>query len=117
HILGTWHLGKRWWKDNARGCGLGYMADATPVENSERAAVYMVKYLGKQWAGDRMPKGRRHVWVSQNWPKSPALPENGFLYGRVKKSECLTEVLARLEGLGYELVFGSEQPERDWIAP
>ena len=47
HMLVTGGLETRWWKDNARQCGLGYQAKSEYVNNAGLATSYVVKYLAK----------------------------------------------------------------------
>lgn len=70
HALWTFNVSKRWLKDNARQCGLGYMVDVQPVESASGAVRYVTKYLAKS-LGDDMPQRFRRVRVSVGWAKLP----------------------------------------------
>lgn len=58
-----------WLKDNARQCGLGYIADIQPLESVAGAAWYTAKYIGKSLGVDHWPKHLRRIRVSNNWPE------------------------------------------------
>jgi len=61
-------LSKKWWKDNARGCGLGYEVDCEEVENSGWAAAYCTKYMSKHIGVSIYPKNFRRINFSRNFP-------------------------------------------------
>lgn len=61
-------ISKRWWKDNARGCGLGYQVELLPVENAGHAVSYVTKYLTKQCGQDYPIKGVRRIGYSRKFP-------------------------------------------------
>lgn len=57
HMLDTFALKTRWWKDNGRACGLGYMAESEFAETPGGAAHYAAKYLTKAIVNEQL----RHV--------------------------------------------------------
>jgi len=59
HMLDTWNLRTRWWKDNARGCGLGYMAESEFAETPGGAAHYAAKYLTKAIVNEQLRNVRK----------------------------------------------------------
>lgn len=61
----------RWMKDKPRECGLGYMNDVRPVDNSGLAAWYVVKYVGKSLEVTDWPEHFRRVRPSVGWPEQP----------------------------------------------
>lgn len=72
HMVETAGLSTRWWKDNARECGFGYMVEEEECSQDGRAAWYVVKYLGKQMSDNvAWPKRFRRVRVSREWPELP----------------------------------------------
>jgi len=85
HENGSWHLhilisvcfGKRWAKDNARACGLGFEADWHICPNAGTVAGYVAKYSLKNATvvrgGVEWPKGLRRIETSRNWPDLPKL--------------------------------------------
>jgi len=67
HFLTNATQNERWYKDNARACGMGYQAKVEPVESDGKAAAYVSKYIGKSLAGKSLPPHFRRVRCSQNW--------------------------------------------------
>lgn len=59
----------RWMKDHPAQCGLGYMNDVRPVNNSGLAAWYVSKYVGKTLEVDKWPEHFRRVRPSIKWPE------------------------------------------------
>jgi len=64
---------KRWWKDSARQCGLGYQVDKQLVSDDAKVVSYITKYLSKQQGKDYTIKGVRRVAYSQKFPATPGL--------------------------------------------
>lgn len=71
----------RWLKDNARGCGMGYMTDYQPLKSPAGGAYYIAKYLTKSIGdeGKEWEKGVRRAQTSQGFPKLPNLAEDSEL--------------------------------------
>lgn len=69
HMLDTFSLDTRWWKDNARACGMGFMAESEFAKTPGGAANYASKYLGKQ-LNERWIKNFRRVRKSQHFLNS-----------------------------------------------
>lgn len=67
HFLTSCPMKTKWYKDNARACGLGFQAKVKPVESDGAAAAYVSKYIGKSLGGDTLPPHFRRVRCSQNW--------------------------------------------------
>jgi len=67
HFLTNAIQNERWYKNNARACGMGYQAKVEPVESDGKAAAYVSKYIGKSLAGQQLPPHFRRVRCSQNW--------------------------------------------------
>jgi len=65
------------WSDWFRGAntraGLGAECEISAVKSAEAVSRYVGKYLFKQTASDRWPKGWKRVRYSQNWPKLPEI--------------------------------------------
>jgi len=61
---------ERWWKDNARACGFGFMSDRQEVIDFG-AAAYVSKYAAKLANNSAFPKGTRRYRPSYGWPKLP----------------------------------------------
>lgn len=70
---------KRWLKDNARQCGMGYQVDVHEVDNAGQVAGYIAKYMLKsesvQNAGNPFPKNLRRIEVSRDWLELPKMAE------------------------------------------
>lgn len=104
HLVITGRLGERWWKDNARECGLGYQAKEEEVETIG-VGGYIAKYLGKTLT-EKWPKNKRRVNTSRNWPALPELPPKlGWSFRTMATDQKLTPVLGDLTHAGYT-VFG-----------
>ena len=72
HALVNARLGKRWWKNNAAECGLGYQGEELAIDNAGQAAGYVAKYLLKQFLLlDPYPRSMRRITTSRSWPKLP----------------------------------------------
>lgn len=96
HAISTWGLGSRWWKDNSRECGLGYMAEEKEVNSPVGAACYVVKYISKQLALAQWPRGFRHVRTSRDWPKLPELEKpDGWSFSVLEKEDNLMKEIIR----------------------
>ena len=94
HAVVTWDIENRWLKDNARACGLGYMADTQAIDAAGIVVSYVSKYLTK--FADVWPKGWRRVRMSNSWPKlTEPSTENGWrdwMLGSPSKSEVQDHV-------------------------
>jgi len=69
HFLTNATQNERWYKDNARACGMGFQAKVESVESDGKAAAYVSKYIGKSLGGQPLPRKFRRVRCSQNWAK------------------------------------------------
>lgn len=67
HFLTNATQNERWYKNNARACGMGFQAKVETVESDGKAAAYVSKYIGKSLAGQQLPRKFRRVRCSQNW--------------------------------------------------
>jgi len=67
HFLTDCQMKTRWYKDNARQCGMGYQAAVEEIESHGKAAAYVSKYIGKSLDGHTLPPKFRRVRCSQNW--------------------------------------------------
>jgi len=105
HAIETAGLGSRWWKDHARACGLGYMAEEDDIRGAAGAAYYVTKYLSKSLAADVWPKGFRRVRTSQRWPKLPHAPlPEGWSFTPLEHDEPLNRTITILEHKGYDVL-------------
>ena len=73
HAIVTAKLPKKWWKDNARQCGLGYQSDVQEVRTLGGVAYYVSKYVSKTLENPNLPKNFRRVRASHGWPELPAM--------------------------------------------
>lgn len=109
HAVVTWDIEKRWLKDNARACGLGYQVDAEPIGDAGTIVSYIAKYLTK--FADQWPKGWRRVRMSQSWPKLAKMDAaegwRDFMLGNPTKSEVL-DAVADYASAGYEVNVSSD---------
>lgn len=102
HAIETAGLGERWWKDNGRECGLGFMADEEPARTPQGAAWYVVKYLTKSIAVTTWPRGFRRVRTSRGWPPLPEMDTiPGWVFKPLPKDRALDEHVAALQKAGF----------------
>lgn len=82
HMISSAHLGQRWWKDNARECGLGWRAEEKEFKGDPndpaRAAAYAGKYMDKQLGVKSWPRYFHHIRTSQHFPDLPASENNPY---------------------------------------
>jgi len=99
HFLATWTMAERWWKDNARECGLGFMAESEQPRSLAHAAWYIGKYISKQLDTNQWPKGFRRVRPSHNWPKmQPAAKPKGWHFVMIDAGNPLSHYTNILQG-------------------
>lgn len=101
HALVTWPMGKKWWKDNGRECGLGFMSDSDIIRHPGGAASYVTKYLMKSLTDDTWPPKWRRARPSRDWPKleNPDKPD-GWRFYPMSKDEPLDDMVIRHAGEG-----------------
>ena len=105
HAIETSALGERWWKTNARECGLGYMAEEEEVRSPGGAAYYVVKYLTKSLETNVWPKNFRRVRTSQRWPKLPETePLNDWTFTPLERDATLAHSVATYEREGMDVL-------------
>lgn len=103
HMLDTFNLGKRWWKDNGRECGLGYQADSGFAETAGGAYAYASKYLSKQW-GIPWPRNFRRIRTSQKFPRQTDDGEAcQVAWSKVASEEDVLTLADRWELEGYQV--------------
>jgi len=106
HIHGVFLSGadRRWWKDNARSCGMGYQAEAKPVYSASGAGFYCGKYLAKQLSDERWKKGFRRIRTSQAFPKLPPLERaEGWTFSIISQGESVSEHTKQLADAAYRV--------------
>jgi hypothetical protein len=103
HLIISGRLGQRWWKDNARECGLGYQSEDKEV-STVSVGKYVGKYLGKTLA-EKWPRHKRRINTSRNWPPLPELPEKvGWSFSVMASESKLSPVLVDLSQRGYTVM-------------
>lgn len=110
HMLTDKWATERFWKDNARWSGMGYMADEGDHNiPPNKAAFYSSKYLGKQLQC-QWTKGFRRVRTSQNWPKLPLLPKDAnWIFTPIPGRSSLHDEIRLLETSGYRVALADHK--------
>lgn len=104
HGIFTTDLPKRWWKDNARACGMGFMAEKDAVYSAWGAGAYMGKYLFKQQQDTRWAKGFRRVRTSRQFPKLETLPRHpDWLFNAVAGHDAQKDAMDFLVERGWKV--------------
>lgn len=105
HCLWTFGVSKRWLKDNARECGLGYMADVQEVQTVLAATKYVTKYLTKS-LGDEVPPRFRRVRVSSGWADVPEAhsDQSAYEWQHIAGNGALNEAYKECERQGLTMV-------------
>ena len=102
HALVSRGVEKAWLKTSARECGLGYMADVKPVDQSIGAAFYVSKYLAK--FGEVWPTGWRRVRLSNGWPRDVVEDEDEHTTTARVLSTAPTVDIIEAQKAGYESI-------------
>lgn len=98
HGIFTGELNTRWWKDNARQSGLGYMAESAKLESVLQAVNYITKYMVKEMGKTQYIKGFRRVNYSQGFPpeaKHKSIFDWSLLDGETSIEDAILEGLLR----------------------
>lgn len=115
HLISDSPVGTRWWKDNARSCGFGYMNDESDdTINAAKTGFYVSKYLTKQIRGIETKKGFHRVRTSQGWPKLPPLPpvDNTYFFPH-SAGQGIARVLSILSSQGYSVALADSRASWD----
>lgn len=116
HAVETAGLGERWWKNNGRECGLGFMAEEEEAHTPAGAAFYVVKYLTKSIAYQDWPRGFRRVRVSRGWPKLPDMPEvPGWDWLVLKQNQSLDATIEEYQAAGFDVRLLGSREAWDYI--
>lgn len=124
HKDGRWHLHalisvklpRKWWKDNARACGLGYQSDVKEVQSLGGVAYYVAKYVSKTLENPNLPAHFRRIRPSAGWPKLPAMPENpDWQFMIVPKDVPMNFEAETYQHMGYTVVLADAASAWDWI--
>jgi len=117
HSDGRWHfhavvnfaLKPRWFKDNARECGLGYEVDVETIEDVGKVSFYISKYMGKQLMAARRYKSLRRVRHSNNWEKLPETPlPMGWEFKIIEQKQTLQQEVSDAQHAGYHVILADE---------
>lgn len=104
HLLASNNQVKRWWKDNARKCGLGYIVDVQPCYHGGAAAQYATKYLTKALHIEAWPKGFHRFRFSQRWPDVVSGDETGEQWTAYLSAAAFDDEMRYWYGLGLKIV-------------
>jgi len=116
HALVDAELKKKWWKDNARTCGMGYQNDLQEVHEIGGVGGYLTKYIAKMLQNSNFPRGFRRVRASYSWPSLPVLPRpEGWNFVTVKNDVPLQHEIEAYKSLGYAVVIADEISSWAWI--
>jgi len=98
HIHGIFlgNFGERWWKDNARESGLGYMATSEKLTSVLQAINYCTKYMVKQMGIANPVKGFRRICYSQGFPAAKHHPSD-FDWRMLEREETIKAAI--VEGI------------------
>jgi len=97
HIISTCPQSDRWFKDNSRACGMGYMDENGPLENSAKAAMYVTKYIGKSLGILDWPPKFKRVRFSVGWPEPE--PQRDMVWSAYRPKQAPREFkLLRVQG-------------------
>lgn len=104
HMVETLGAGDRWWKDNARQCGLGYMVSEQVCNTANGAAFYVTKYIGKSLGAEDWPANFRRVRLSRSWPPLPEMETApGWHWRVIDPDNSLDDELTRIQESGFAL--------------
>lgn len=114
HAIITGGLPRRWWKDNARACGLGFMADVQEVADLG-VGGYVGKYLGKT-LGEEWPRNKRRVNTSRTWPRlPPPEPPAGWVFEKVPTDKQLSIYALEADWGGFDVYKASAETAWQWL--
>jgi len=116
HAIITANLPRKWWKNNARECGLGYQSDVREVKQLGGVPYYIAKYVTKALENAALPKGFRRIRTSSGWPKleSPQ-PLEGWEFLIVPRENSLQSEVERYQKTGNTVVLADEISSWDWM--
>jgi len=112
HIHGVFlcDLKTRWFKDNARQCGMGYKAEAEIIRSASFAGFYVGKYISKQLYGFSWPKGFHRVRTSHGWPKvEPLARPDEYRFIPLASHQTIQAVTKNLAALGYQVALADDR--------
>jgi len=102
HLIISGGLSQKWWKDNARQCGLGYQCKVKKVTTAA-VGSYIAKYLGKTLT-EGWPKHKRRINASRQWPIAFMPDKIGWEFATYPTDDKLTPILGELSANGYTTI-------------
>jgi hypothetical protein len=116
HMLTTAQLPGRWWKNNARECGFGFMSDAQEVKALGGVANYVSKYLTKMLQSPNLPEHFRRVRTSHGFPKLPDMPPNpDWDFSIIPPKDGLQNVVDWALSIGYTPILSNGTDAWDFV--
>lgn len=92
HGLFSGNFSTRWWKDNCRECGLGYMAESSELGNVLQGLNYITKYMVKEIGIKTVGKHFRRICYSQGFPDIHNR-KSTFLWGLLDGKESIESAI------------------------
>lgn len=115
HGLFSTTLDTRWWKDNLRSCGGGYMAESTRCENGGLASWYVSKYINKHMGQSEWIAYFRRINYCRSFPRLPK-PDDSTDWFVFDKGVSLLDFALRAWDDGYEVIHEGEALNSDhWL--
>lgn len=113
HKDGTIHLHgcfagdfkNRWWKDNCRQSGLGYMSEGERLKTVLQAVNYCLKYITKHVGQAQVMPNFRRICYSQQFPILERRASVGEWRILEREQTIESAISGGLIGLGYEVHF------------
>lgn len=115
HVIVTARLKKKWWKDNARACGLGYQSDVQEVGDVGGVGNYVTKYLTKTLQNSNLPKGFRRVRLSRGWPSLPSREFGDWEFKKLGELDAVNDEIAYLRKTGFTVILADGSSSWDWV--
>jgi hypothetical protein len=110
HGLFSHAVSKRWYKDNARACGLGYQVDLQEIKRDGGVAAYITKYLTKSVLEPQFAKGFRRVRTTRGWPKLPPMEaRSGLVFEALERGESVASAVDQARRNGYRVVMAGSK--------
>jgi hypothetical protein len=112
HLHGIFdkELGTRWWKDNARNCGMGFMAEEKPVYSAAGAGAYTSKYTTKQLQTNNWAKGFRRVRTSRFYPLlDNGKASEGWEFSPLPRGQSVRDTIMANQQSGYSVALADNK--------
>lgn len=110
HILATFELGSRWWKDHGASAGFGWRNEESALATCYRAGWYVTKYLSKSAAVTHWPPYFHRVRASFGWPRVPELEQSpGWEFVASTPRSTPEDAVIGLKREGYGVAIGNHR--------